>query len=66
MNQNTVSLHIPVDTPPKLNVDKTECAKFRGSCAILGLVGLVPPCRRAFDGPKIFLVSVSWVSNFFW
>ena len=63
MNQNTVSLHIPVDTPPKLNVDKTECAKFRGSCAILGLVDLVPPCRR---GPKIFLVGVSWVSNFFW
>ena len=42
-----------------------ECAKFRGSRAIMGLVGFVPPCHRAFVGPKIFLVGISWVLYFF-
>ena len=31
-----------------------ECAKFRESRAIVGLMGLVPPCHRAFMGPKLF------------
>ena len=75
---------------------KNEYAKFRGSSAIVGLVGLVPPCHRAFVGPKFsreyfvgpkffsrvfrgskifscgyfvglkfFLVSISWIQNFF-
>ena len=35
-----------------------ECGKFRGSRAIVGLVGLVPSCYRAFVGN-------SWVQNFF-
>ena len=34
-----------------------ECAKFRGSRAIVGLVGFVPSCPRAFAG-------ISWVQNF--
>ena len=49
----------------ELTVFKMECAKFRGSRAIVGLVGLVPPCHRAFVGPKIFFVGISWVSIFF-
>ena len=35
-----------------------ECAKFRGSRSIVGLVGLVPSCHCAFLG-------ISWVQNFF-
>ena len=35
-----------------------ECAKFRGSCAIVGLLGLVPSCNRAF-------VGILWVQFFF-
>ena len=35
-----------------------ECAKFSGSCAIVGLVGLMPSYHRAFMGS-------SWVINFF-
>ena len=35
-----------------------ECAKSRGSRAIVGLVGLVPSCHRTF-------VGISWVPNFF-
>ena len=35
-----------------------ECAKFRGSRAIVGLVGLVPSCYRAF-------VGISWAQYFF-
>ena len=56
-----------------------ECAKFRGSRAIMSLVGLVPSCHRffvgiswvqnffswVFHGFNIFLVGISWVSNFF-
>ena len=38
-----------------------ECAKFRGSRAIVGLVGLVPSCSCVFVGPKIFLAGISWV-----
>ena len=44
--------------------DSMKCAKFRRSCAIVGLVNLVPSCHRAFFGPKNFLVGISWVSNF--
>ena len=36
-----------------------ECAKFRGSRAIVGLVGLVPSCHRAFVSLEIFLVGIS-------
>ena len=47
-----------------------ECAKFRGSRAILGLV---PSCLRGsenfscgyFVGLKYFLVGISWVQYFF-
>ena len=35
-----------------------ECAKFLGSCAIVGLEGLVPVCHRAF-------VGILWVHIFF-
>ena len=49
----------------KFSTTKIECAKFGGSRVIMGLVGLVPPYHRAFVGPKIFLVGISWVSNFF-
>ena len=31
----------------------------------MSLVGLVPPCPRAFVGPKIFLVGITWVQNIF-
>ena len=54
-----------------------ECAKFCGWRAIVGLVGLVSSCHRGyfvgpkyfflwvFHGSEIFLVAISWVSNFF-
>ena len=42
---------------------KKERAKFRGSCAIVGLLGLVPSCHRAFLGPKAFFMGFSWVRN---
>ena len=53
-----------------------ECAKFCGSRAIVGLVGLVPPCHCALHGyeffsrgyfmdPKFFLVGISTVQNIF-
>ena len=42
-----------------------QCAKFCGSCAIEGLVGLVPWCRLAFVGPKFFLAIISCVRSFF-
>ena len=52
-----------------------ECAKFRESRAIVGLMGLVPPCHRAFMGPKLsggyflgpkfFLVDICWSTIFF-
>ena len=42
-----------------------KCAKLHRSGAIVGLVGLVPPCHCAFMGPKFFLVGISWVLNFF-
>ena len=35
-----------------------ECAKFPGSRAIVGIVGLVPSFNHAFLG-------ISWVENFF-
>ena len=41
-----------------------EWARFRGSRAIVGLVGLVPSCHRAFVGPKVFLVRISWAKIF--
>ena len=44
---------------------KFESAKVRGSCAIVGLVSLAPRCHRAFVGPKIFPVGISWVENIF-
>ena len=31
-----------------------ERAKFLGSCAMVGMLGLVPSCHRAFLGPKAF------------
>ena len=48
------------------------CAKFRGSRAIVGLVGLVPSWLNGyflgpngyFVCPKFFLVSISWVHFF--
>ena len=40
--------------------DKNECAKFRGSPAI---VGLVPSCHRVLVSPKIFLVGILLVQN---
>ena len=48
------------------------CAKFRGSRAIVGLVGLVPSWLNGyflgpngyFVCPKCFLVSISWVHFF--
>ena len=43
---------------------KIECAKFRGSRAIVGLMGLVPSCQRALVGLKLSR-GVSWVWNFF-
>ena len=43
-----------------------ECAKFRRSRAVVGLVGLGQSCQRGyFVGPKFFLVGISWVQNFF-
>ena len=42
-----------------------ECAKFRGSRAIVCLMGPVSPCHRALMGSKIFLVGISWVQNIF-
>ena len=56
---------------------KEECAKFRWSRAIVGLVSLVKSClcgcfvglmffsRGNFVGPKLFLVGISWVQIFF-
>ena len=40
--------------------DKNECAKFRGSRAI---AGLVPSYHCALAGSKIFLVGILWVQN---
>ena len=62
-----------MDYDVALSLEKMDCAKFRGSCAIVGLVGLVPPCLRGsenfsrgyFVGSKYFLVGISWVSHFF-
>ena len=49
-----------------IEIEKFECAKFRGSRAIVGLVGLVPWCLRGyFVGSKLFLVGISWVQNIF-
>ena len=42
----------------------SECAKFRGSRAIVGLVGLVPLGHRAFVGLKFFLEGISWIQDF--
>ena len=39
---------------PGLLPVSVECAKFRESRAIVGFMGLVPPCHRAFMGPKLF------------
>ena len=41
------------------------CAKFRGSCATMGVVGLVLSWHRAFVCEGFFLVSISWVHSFF-
>ena len=38
-----------------LLVKEIECAKFRGSRVVVGLVGLVPSC----------LLGISWVQNIF-
>ena len=51
-----------MDYDVALSLEKMDCAEFRGSCAIVGLVGLVPPCLRGsenfsrgyFRGFKIF------------
>ena len=40
----------------------SECAKFCGFHAIVGLLGLVPSC---ICGCKMFLVGTSWAQNFF-
>ena len=40
-----------------------ERAKFLGSCAMVGMLGLVPSCHRAFLGPKAFFMGFSWVRN---
>ena len=50
-------LHKQLDT-----ILLNECAKFCGSRAI---IGLVPPRHRAVVDPKISLVGISWVANFF-
>ena len=45
-----------------------ECAKFRGSRAIVGLVDSVPSCYRALVGiswVQNLCCVYSWVSNFF-
>lgn len=46
-----------------------ECAKFCGSCVIMGLVGLVQLCHHVFMGifvgPKYNLVGISWIQNIF-
>ena len=42
-----------------------ECAKTRGPCAIESLMRHVPQCYCAFVDPKIFLVGISWVPDFF-
>ena len=36
-----------------------ECAKFRVSRVIVGLMGLVPSSHRAFVGSKFFPVGIS-------
>ena len=41
-----------------IHMKSIECAKFRGSRAIVVLMGLMPSCHRAF-------VGISWVWNFF-
>ena len=42
-----------------------DCAKIRGSCVIMGLVGLVPSRHRGyFVSPKFLLVGISWGQNF--
>ena len=38
-----------------------ECAKLSGSCAIAGLMGVVPSCHRAFVGIPCVLNVFSWV-----
>ena len=49
------------------DLNKNEYATFRGSCAIVSLVGLVPSCHRwYFVGSNFFLVGISWVQNIFW
>ena len=42
-----------------------EWAKFRGSRAIVGLVGFVPSCHRAFVGLWFFVVGILWVQSLF-
>ena len=44
----------------------SECVKFCGSPAIVGLVGLVPSCHRTFVGPTFFLEGISLVQNVFY
>ena len=44
---------------PYLNSNFCECAKFRGSHAIVGLVGLVPSYLRGYlVDQKIFLMGI--------
>ena len=63
ISKNIFSYRTPLAAASIFN--RNECAKFHGSCATVGLVGLLPRCYCAFVGPKCFLVGISWVQNFF-
>ena len=47
------------------NAEAGECASFRGSRDIVDVTWIVPPCHRAFVGPKLFFVGILWIQNIF-
>ena len=63
---DNITFLVTISNPKKSRTEIIECAKFRGSRAIVGFVGLVPSCLRGyFMSPKLFLVGISWVKSFF-
>ena len=55
ISKNIFSYRTPLAAASIFN--RNECAKFHGSCATVGLVGLLPRCYCAFVGRNVF----SWV-----
>ena len=60
-----IIFQIKKDKKLKFSLDYCDCAKFRGSSAIVGLMGLKLSYHCAFVGPKSVLVGIPRVRNFF-